>query len=148
MKYNKEKDILEVSYEYYENGNIKLKKYIVNGKLHREDGPAIIEYYKNGNIAIEKYYNNNCLHRENGFAWIEYNKNGNINDNEYFLYGIRVNLNQYTDISYENIVNLINTCKRPLALSRIKLLIDIKVKENKEELLDLINAKLVMLKLI
>ena len=34
--------------EYRPDGKVKLIKYMVDGKLHRVDGPAYIEYYENG----------------------------------------------------------------------------------------------------
>lgn len=147
MEYNKEDNILETSYEYYKNGNIRHVEYSKNCKRHREDGPAEIYYYENGNIHSEHYRINDTLHRENGPALIQYYQNGDINY-EYFLHGARVNLNKYTDINYENIINLINNCKSTFSLLKIKLLINIKIEENKKELLDLIDAKSVMLKLI
>ena len=41
----------------YYHGTKKIYKeyYTLNGKLHREDGPAYIRYYKNGNISNERY---------------------------------------------------------------------------------------------
>jgi antitoxin component YwqK of YwqJK toxin-antitoxin module len=34
------------------------ESYYLNGKRHREDGPALIQYNENGNIKSEKYYLN------------------------------------------------------------------------------------------
>jgi antitoxin component YwqK of YwqJK toxin-antitoxin module len=58
--------MIEVKKEYYESGNIKSKHYYLNGKLHGEDGPAIIYYDENGNIKAKWYYINTKLHREDG----------------------------------------------------------------------------------
>ena len=38
----------EKSVKYYENGNIETIKYFLNGKYHREDGPAIQKWQENG----------------------------------------------------------------------------------------------------
>ena len=57
------------------------KKYYLNGKLHREDGPAV-EYTN----RYKFYYLNGELHRENGPA-IEY-ANG---DKEYWINGNKIN---------------------------------------------------------
>ena len=74
--------------EYYEDGKIKIEKYIINNNQHREDGPAIIEYYEDGKIKIEKYIINDKLYRENGPAIITYSKNGNIKEEEYLINNI------------------------------------------------------------
>ena len=41
--------------EYDDSGNIDKEMYYINGKLHREDGPAIV-YSKNPNNATYGYY--------------------------------------------------------------------------------------------
>ena len=48
----------EVNRGYYKNRNIMYKRYILNGKLHSENGPACIDYYENGNVQLEYYYLN------------------------------------------------------------------------------------------
>jgi len=70
---------------YYENGNIKREYYFINGKLHRNDGPAEIWYYENGNIKEEHYYKNNKRHRENSPAIIYYDKDSNIEREYYYI---------------------------------------------------------------
>ena len=44
--------------EYYDAGKteIKLERWKLDGKLHREDGPAYIRYHENGKIELEYYY--------------------------------------------------------------------------------------------
>ena len=46
---------LEVKRECYKNGNTRYEVYYLNGKPHRENGPAYISYYENGNIDYEHY---------------------------------------------------------------------------------------------
>jgi len=45
--------------------------YYVNGKLHRDDGPAFIRFYAHG-VNQYCYYQNDKLHREDGPAVIRY----------------------------------------------------------------------------
>ena len=47
---------------YYDNGNISSEQYFLNGKYHRENGPAIIRYYQDGKIEHESYYLNGILY--------------------------------------------------------------------------------------
>jgi antitoxin component YwqK of YwqJK toxin-antitoxin module len=62
---NKTKPIIN----YYSNGQKKSEHYIINGKLHREDGPAIQYWYENGQKKSEQYYiNSKYYSRED---WIE-----------------------------------------------------------------------------
>ena len=70
---------------YYDNGQILSEHYFLNGKHHREDGHTIIYYYQNGKIEREFYYLNDKRHRENGPAYIHYHKNGKIDYEEYYL---------------------------------------------------------------
>ena len=72
---------------YYENGNIKYMNYCINGVFHREDGPAVIGYYENGNIEYEKYYINDELHREDGPALIIYYQNGELSSISFYING-------------------------------------------------------------
>lgn len=43
---------------YDESGKIEKEYYCLNGKFHREDGPAEIVYNKNGKVKEECYYLN------------------------------------------------------------------------------------------
>ena len=58
---------------YYDRNIISNEEYYINGKRHRENGPAIIYYYENGSVQIENYYFNNKLHRIDGPASLYYN---------------------------------------------------------------------------
>jgi hypothetical protein len=48
----------EVKKTYHENGNIYSESYYLDGKYHREVGPAYISYYPNGNVWYVYYYIN------------------------------------------------------------------------------------------
>jgi antitoxin component YwqK of YwqJK toxin-antitoxin module len=48
------------------------------GKLHREDGPAVICYYPDGSIKQEYFYINGKSHREFGPADIYYDSKGSV----------------------------------------------------------------------
>ena len=72
---------------YFQNGNIKSEKYLVNGVLHREDGPAYISYHENGNKKYEGYYINGEYHRIDGPAIIAYYINGNKQGESYYING-------------------------------------------------------------
>ena len=69
--------------EYYENGQIMSNECYVNGKLHREDGPALVEYYENGQIKSQKWYENAKLHKNDYSAIINYYENGQMDEYEY-----------------------------------------------------------------
>ena len=72
---------------YYENGNIWYKIYYINGKIHKQNEPAIIEYYESGNIRKEQYLINNIHHRLDGPAIVSYYKDGEIIKQEYCYKG-------------------------------------------------------------
>jgi len=48
-----------------------------DGKLHREDGPALVERYPDGTV-IEQWYRNGKLHREDGPAWVRRYPDGTV----------------------------------------------------------------------
>jgi antitoxin component YwqK of YwqJK toxin-antitoxin module len=79
----------EIKREYYESGNIKYESHFLNGKYHREDGPANIHYYDNGNLYYKFYYINGTYHRRYGPACVYYNHDGSVEAEYYYLDGKR-----------------------------------------------------------
>ena len=67
---------MEPEITYYDNGQKESEIYYLNGKEHREDGPAVQWRYKNGKKLYEAYYLNSRYHREDGHADQWRNKNG------------------------------------------------------------------------
>jgi len=67
----------KVKIDYYENGQKKYESwYSLNGKKHREDGPAVQTWYENGQKWFERWYLNDKRHREDGPASQSWYKNG------------------------------------------------------------------------
>lgn len=64
--------------------NIWYEQYMLNGLLHREDGPADIVYDKNGQKSVERWYLKGILHRFDGPAVITY-KNGKLQSEQWVL---------------------------------------------------------------
>lgn len=67
--------------EYYENGNVKEKRWYKNGLLGKEekfwdDKPDLIQYYENGNEKRVEYHENGILCRDCAPSVIEYYENG------------------------------------------------------------------------
>ena len=126
---------------YNQNGNIKIKEYYINGKRHREDGPALIAY---GNINCEVYYINDELHRENGPAWIEYDANGNISTRVYYLNGKdfgKFIKNRTININKDLIIKEENN------INKLKLMKIIANENKQQEYVDLIDSKIISLTL-
>jgi len=63
--------------KHYKDGSFA-KQWFLNGKMHREDGPAEIGYYPDGSVSYTSWYIDDEAHREEGPAWIEYNKDGSV----------------------------------------------------------------------
>ncbi len=58
---------------YYVDNNLLKTQYLKDGKLHRQDGPAMIEYKKNSKYkSSEIYCINGTVHRDDGPAAIYY----------------------------------------------------------------------------
>jgi antitoxin component YwqK of YwqJK toxin-antitoxin module len=125
--------MIEVKNKYYDNGNIWIERYYLNGELHRENGPALIHYdengnkyrqayyisgnphredyiryYENGNIIDKSYYLNGKRHREDGPAFIRYHENGNVLYEHYYLNGkVLTKEKWYSKLTTEQKVNLL-----------------------------------------
>jgi antitoxin component YwqK of YwqJK toxin-antitoxin module len=74
--YSKETNDLRKLIEYWPNGNKFYESYWLNGKRHREDGPARQGWYENGTKQREIYYLNGKYHREDGPAYQSWYENG------------------------------------------------------------------------
>jgi antitoxin component YwqK of YwqJK toxin-antitoxin module len=86
--------------EYYENGQIKYQEWLINGKLHNENGPTRISYYENGQIHYQNWKINDKFHNENGPSYISYYENGQILLQSWAINGNRHNENGPADIWY------------------------------------------------
>jgi hypothetical protein len=75
---------------YYKNSHLKYKEWVINGKFHRETGPAYITYYKNGQVETETWFLNGAWHRLDGPAYIRYDKNGQVKNEVWWLFNKQV----------------------------------------------------------
>ena len=66
----------EIREKFYPNGQKKSEIWYLNGKWHREDGPAYQFWYENGNKKYEEWWLNNKFHREDGPARQGWYENG------------------------------------------------------------------------
>lgn len=91
--------------EYYDDAQtkIKLEKWQLNDKLHREDGPAYIKYYEDGTTEAEIYYINGKEHREERPAAIYFHENCEIKLQKYFINGELHNMGEPAYIEYCNL---------------------------------------------
>lgn len=76
---------------YYTDGGIKEQQWWINDEQHREDGPAVITYYPNGNVNSESWWKENLRHRIDGPAFISYYKDGSTQFTSWYYYGERIN---------------------------------------------------------
>jgi hypothetical protein len=68
-------------------------KYVDNGKIHRENGPARIKYFYTSDIRKEylgnkktvEYWKDNGYHRLDGPAVLEYHPNGVLYDEKFYI---------------------------------------------------------------
>lgn len=74
-------------YAWYENGKKHIEWRKRYGNFHCENGPAVLEWYQNGQLETEAYYINNNYHRENGPVLQEWFSNGQIKTMEFRRHG-------------------------------------------------------------
>ena len=75
----------EIVESFYNSGEIESKQWWINGKLHREEGPAFIEYSKSGEIEYVAWWLNGKRHRTDGPAMLKYYESGEIQHEEWYL---------------------------------------------------------------
>ncbi len=68
--------ILKMETTLHPNGRVKLITYKVNGRIHRDDGPAFQEWNGTGVLNYESWRQNGRLHRDNGPAHRRWNNAG------------------------------------------------------------------------
>lgn len=61
---------------YYPSGNIRIRWYYINDKLHKVNEPAMIIYFEDGRESEVAYYLNNMMHNKNGPAYSSFYDNG------------------------------------------------------------------------
>ncbi len=60
------------------NGKVKSITYTVNGRWHRDDGPAYQEWNDAGELTLEIWYQNDRMYRDNGPAYQKWNDAGEL----------------------------------------------------------------------
>jgi hypothetical protein len=83
--YDKKTDDLRKEIEYWPDGSKQREEYFLNGKYHRENGPARQGWYENGTKRYEAYYINGTYHREDGPTRQSWNNIGTKETEEYWL---------------------------------------------------------------
>ncbi len=64
--------------ELHPNGRVKSILYKVNGRMHRDNGPAYQVWNDAGVLIREKWYQNGRWHRDNGPAYQQWNDAGEL----------------------------------------------------------------------
>ena len=73
--------------EYYSNSQIRFESFMLNGEVHRTDGPASSWWHENGQKEYESYLVDGIYHREDGPAHIEWYENGQKEYESYLVHG-------------------------------------------------------------
>ena len=73
---------------WYPNGKLH-RLVLMNdaSEFHCDDGPALICYYDTGDLKLKKWYVNGVSHCDYGPAEIAYRIDGSVMYEEYFLHG-------------------------------------------------------------
>jgi antitoxin component YwqK of YwqJK toxin-antitoxin module len=106
--------------EFYPNGKVRYQKWTLNGKLHNEEGPAIIRYHKNGNIQYQVWYLNDKWHNEEGPARVSYHKDGKVMFKEWCLDGKELTKEDFTSLDMIKRVNAFELFS-PIEIARLKI---------------------------
>ena len=83
-----------ISY-YIHDQTLYSERWCINGLPHREDGPAEIFYSFSGGVTNEHWYLNDKRHRIDGPAWIDYHPSGKIKDRDWYLNDKRIRPEQW-----------------------------------------------------
>ena len=74
--------------------------------------------------------------------------NGEIQSEQYFINDEVINIERYNDIDKDKLMELMNNADNVNALLKLKLIVSTTYKQYKTELLELIEAKITILKLL
>ena len=66
-------------------GSVEWEGWYLDGKRHREDGPARIHYRQDGSVHSESWLLDDNLHREDGPAHIQYRPEGSVEAEDWWL---------------------------------------------------------------
>ena len=138
------------TYSTYSPQGIKTGQfYKFNRQLHHDTEPAVTYYHDNDQASIEKYYIHGKLHKENGPAIITYDVEGNVKTEKYYINNSPVQIKKYDDVTCDKIKRFIHLRKKLNSLLELKLVINmfIKSEDEKTELFELLESKLLMMKL-
>lgn len=69
--------------ENFRAGLVYGERWLINGKTHREDGPAKTDIYKDGTV-VKTWERDDQIHREDGPAVLVEDQDGNISHEEYY----------------------------------------------------------------
>lgn len=101
-------------YEMQVISSLKIKLWLKDGKLHRDDGPSVVEYYQNGRVESKMWFADDKFHREEGPAVIKYqyistepDKEKKIEQKEYFIEGRSISEEEF--MKYTKIKNLLKS---------------------------------------
>jgi len=73
-----------------DSGVVLEEKHERDGRLHRENGPALVRRHAGtGRVLLESYYNDGRLHRDYGPALIGYYLSGAIQAEEWYHHGFK-----------------------------------------------------------
>lgn len=93
----------------------KYESWCLNGKRHKENGPAVIKYYESGQKEYEAWYRNGEFHREDGPAYIVYDKDGRIKEKTYYLNGNEITEKEF--MKYKKVNDLLKEVKSKKKIS-------------------------------
>ena len=102
--------------KYHPNGAIKSIMYLVNGRVHRDDGPnrfaeqngpAYLQWDIAGVLRVEEWYQNGSMHRDNGPAYRQWNAAGVLIKEEWYQHDRRHRDNGPTIQQWNNAGGLI-----------------------------------------
>lgn len=85
---------MQIITEEYSKGHTKRIMYFDKNILHNENGPAIICYLPNGTKYREEYWINGRRHRDDGPAFIEYREDRVVGRQLYFYDSVQLSINR------------------------------------------------------
>lgn len=88
---------VDVKRSFHPNGQLSVKGLFANGKLHREDEPAIQHWYDNGQKQYEQWFFNGKTHRFNGPAFQHWTEDGQKHCEAWWINGTEFTKKQYDE---------------------------------------------------
>jgi len=91
---------LDYEKTFYDSGELWQERWYLDGKLHNDEGPAIICYRRDGSVRWKEWFLDGKRHNEEGPTIICYREDGCVEWEKWFLDGVEYSEEEWRDLMF------------------------------------------------